>query len=250
LTDAAAAPTRRYALYYAPRSGEALAAAARQWLGRDPETGQKRAPLPAPGIDPDRQLEITAEPRLYGFHGTLKPPMVLADGTSERDLLDAVGRFAAAARGFAVPALKLAGLSDFLALVPAAHTPALHDLADRCVVEFDSFRRPAGEAELARRRRAGLSARQDELLMRWGYPYVLDQWRFHLTLTGRLADPAERKAVAALLHQRFAAFIDRPLPVDDLCIFRQAGPGRPFVVLARFRLGGGRRVTVEAWRAA
>jgi hypothetical protein len=86
--------------------------------------------------------------------------------------------------------------------------------------------------------------------MRWGYPYVLEQWRFHLTLTARLPDAAERSAMAALLRQRFGAFTDRPLPVNDLCVFRQPGPGRPFAVLARFRLGGGRRVSAEAWRAA
>jgi hypothetical protein len=79
---------------------------------------------------------------------------------------------------------------------------------------------------------------------------VLEQWRFHLTLTGRLPDAAERERIAALLRQRFAGFLDRPLPISDVCVFRQPGPGRPFVVLARFRLGGGRRVSVEVWRAA
>jgi putative phosphonate metabolism protein len=243
-------PTPRYALYYAPRPTEGLAAAARQWLGRDPESGQTRDLRPAPGIDIDRLAEITAEPRLYGFHGTLKAPIALADGLVEGDLLDAIGRFAAASHAFSVPAVKLGEISDFLALVPAARCEPLHDLADRCVIEFDEFRRPADGAELARRRKAGLTVRQDELLLRWGYPYVLEQWRFHLTLTGRLTDPAERKAVAALLHQRFAGFLDRPLPVADLCVFRQPASGRPFTVLARFRLGGGRRVSAEAWRAA
>ena len=246
--EGAAAP--RYALYYAPRPGEALAVTASQWLGRDPETGQARALRPIPGFAMDRLVEITAEPRLYGFHGTLKAPIGLTDGVSERDFLDAVGRFAAGGRAFAIPALELAALSDFLALVPAARCTELQDLADRCVVEFDEFRRPADEAELAHRRRADLTPRQDELLVRWGYPYVLEQWRFHLTLTGRLPDAAEREQVAGLLRRRFAGFTDRPLPVSDVCVFRQPAPGRPFGMLARFRLGGGRRVSAEAWRAA
>jgi putative phosphonate metabolism protein len=243
-------PAPRYALYYAPRSGEGLAVTASQWLGRDAETGQARALRPVPGIAMDRLLEITAEPRLYGFHGTLKAPIALAEGATERDFLDAVGRFAAGDRTFSIPALELAEISDFLALVPAARCTELQDLADRCVVEFDEFRRPADEEELARRRGAGLTPRQDELLLRWGYPYVLEQWRFHLTLTARLPNAAERSTMAALLRQRFAGFTDRPLPVNDLCVFRQPGPGRPFSVLARFRLGGGRRVSAEAWRAA
>ena len=245
-----AVPAPRYALYYAPRSAEGLAVAATQWLGRDAETGQARALKPAPGIAMDRLVEITADPRLYGFHGTLKAPIALVDGACERDFLDAVGRFAAGGRAFAVPSLELAEISGFLALVPAARSVELQELADRCVVEFDEFRRPADEAELARRRGAGLSPRQDELLARWGYPYVLEQWRFHLTLTGRLPDVAEREQVATLLRRRFAGFLDRPLAVSDLCVFRQPGPRQPFVVLARFRLGGGRRVSAEVWRAA
>lgn len=242
------AESPRYALYYAPRAEEALAVAACRWLGRNPETGEARAISPVPGVSYERLLEVVADPCLYGFHGTLKPPMALVDGATERDLLDAVGRLAAAERPIEVPTMALAGLSDFLALVPSDCSSGLQDLADRCVVEFDEFRRPADAAELGRRRLAGLTQRQDELLVRWGYPYVLEQWRFHLTLTGRLRDESERRIIMDQLRRRFAAFVDRPLLVRDLCVFRQPAPGRPFIVLARFRLGGGRRLRTQAWR--
>ena len=240
----------RYALYYAPRPEEALAVAANQWLAWSPNNGRPRSLPASSGIDPERLAEITAEPRRYGFHGTLKPPMALVDDATEADFLAAVGRFAAGQRTFSAPALSLAALSDFLALVPTARSPELQDLADRCVIEFDEFRQPAGEEELARRRRNGLTPRQDELLLRWGYPYVLEEWRFHLTLTGRIADEPERAAVMGLLRPRFASLVDRPLPVRDLCVFRQSAPDRPFTVLARFRLGGGRLVSTEVWRAS
>ncbi len=176
--------------------------------------------------------------------------MALADDVTERDLLDAVGAFAATERQIDVPLLALVELGDFLALVPAERCAVLQDLADRCVIEFDAFRRPAGVAELTRRRAAGLSARQDELLRRWGYPYVMEQGRFHLTLTGHVKDPGERATILAELQDRFAPFIDQPLAVRDLCVFRQPAPDRPFTVLARFRLGGGRRLTTQVWRAA
>ena len=240
----------RYALYYAPRPEEGLAVAASQWLGWNPEPGRAR-PVPlSSGIDQQRLTEITAEPRRYGFHGTLKAPIALADEVSEGDFLAAVGRFAAGQRPLNVASMKLAELSDFLALIPTARSSELQDLADRCVIEFDEYRRPAEEEELARRRANGLSPRQEELLKRWGYPYVLEEWRFHLTLTGRIADDAERTAVMAIVKQRFSGFVDRPLHVRDLCVFRQSGPDRPFSVLARFRLGGGRLVSTEVWRAS
>lgn len=243
----------RYALYYAPRADDALATEASQWLGYSPDSGRPRPHPRLSILPPERLAEITAEPRLYGFHGTLKAPIALVDGVSERDFIDAVGRVAIGLRAFSTPALKLAALGDFLSLVPSDRCDPLQDLADRCVIEFDEFRRPADENELARRREAGLTPRQDQLLLRWGYPYVLEEWRFHLTLTGRIADPAERDAVKAVLAQRFRAFIDRPLQVRDLCVFRQPGPGRPFTVLARFQLGGGRVVPVQSvavWRAS
>jgi putative phosphonate metabolism protein len=242
--------TERFAVYYAPRADEGLAVSASQWLGINPEGGRLRRQPLVSGFSPERLAEITADPRLYGFHGTLKAPVALVDGATERDFVDAVGRFAVTLRPVTVPAMVLAEIGSFLALVPAERCTALQDLADRCVVEFDEYRRPADETELARRRASGLSPRQDALLLRWGYPYVLEEWRFHLTLTGRIDDSPERAAVMAILRKRFGGFVDRPLQVRDLCVFRQATPGRPFTVLARFRLGGGRLVSTEVWRAS
>ena len=240
----------RYALYYTPRAEEALAVAASRWLGRNADTGEARDIVPMSDVSHERLCAIVADPRLYGFHGTLKPPIALVEGATERDFLDAVGSLAATERQIDVAALELAELQDFLALVPSGRCAALQDFSDRCVVEFDEFRRPADEAELARRRAADLTQRQEDLLLRWGYPYVLEQGRFHLTLTGRVQDPRERGVIQGELRRRFMAFIDRPLAVRDLCVFRQPAPGRPFTVLARFRLGGGRRLATQVWRAA
>jgi len=240
----------RYALYYAPRAEEGLAVAASRWLGRNAETGEARDLVPVPGLSHERLSAIVADPRLYGFHGTLKPPIVLAEGATERDFVDAVGSFAATQRQIDVTSMRLAEVQDFLALVPAERCAPLQEFSDRCVVEFDEFRRPADEAELARRRAAGLTQRQEDLLLRWGYPYVLEQGRFHLTLTGRVKEPRERAVILDELRRRFMGFIERPLAVRDLCVFRQPSPGRPFTVLARFRLGGGRRLATQVWRAA
>lgn len=239
----------RYALYYAPRADETLSGIASAWLGYNPETGQSRQQPKVTGLAPARLAELTADPATYGFHGTLKAPIALADEASERDFLDAVGRFAATRKPFTVPSMELAELGSFFALVPAGRCEELQDLADGCVLEFDEFRQPADEAELARRRAAGLSPRQDELLVRWGYPYVMEQWRFHLTLTGKVTEPSERAALKAALRSRFAACLERPLPVRDLCVFRQSA-GRRFTVLARFKLGGGRLVAPQVWRAS
>ncbi len=245
--SAGAGSEARYAIYYAPRPEDALATLGHRWLGRNAETGEGLVQPAVDPVTPQRLRELTADARHYGFHGTLKPPMVLCDGASEGDLLAALGSFAAGRRPFTVPAIRLSCLSGFLALVPEQRCEALQDLADGCVTEFDGFRRPPGEAELARRRAGGLSARQEALLGRWGYPYVLEEWRFHLTLTCRIADEEERATLTELLRRRFADHLDAPLPVRDVCLFRQPTAGRPFTVLARFALGGGRRLRTAAW---
>ena len=233
----------RYALYYAPRPAEPLAIFARNWLGWDPETGTPRS-------TPAQFAEITAEPRRYGFHGTLKAPFALAEGATERDLLAAVGSFAATRTPFDLPRIILGDIGGFLALVPPARVEKLHELADACVSAFDAFRRPPDTKELAKRRQAPHSARQEELLGLYGYPYVLDQFRFHLTLTGRLTDPKQRACVSAILSEKLASLLEQPLPVRDLCLFRQADRATPFSVMARFVLGGGRLVRAEVSQAA
>ena len=41
--------------------------------------------------------------------------------------------------------------------------------------------------------KSGLTDRQEALLTQWGYPYVMEEFRFHITLTGAL-DPAHLDA--------------------------------------------------------
>ncbi len=62
-----------------------------------PRPGQAGRIKPMSAFTAERLAEITADPRLYGFHGTLKAPIALADGVTERDLLEAAGNFAVGA---------------------------------------------------------------------------------------------------------------------------------------------------------
>jgi putative phosphonate metabolism protein len=227
----------RYAIYFAPPAGSNLAHFGDRWLGRDAASGRPVPPPALDALDAGRQRAITEAPRHYGFHGTLKPPFHLAEGCDIDDLRRAITEFAANQSPFEIAALCLREIADFVALVPAGATPALSQLADACVMAFDAYRAPAGAAELARRHAAGLTPRQAELLARWGYPYVLDEFRFHLTLTGSIADPAERALVAGLLQPLVAPLIDRPVPVRELCLFHQPDRAAPFRLIQRFPFG-------------
>jgi putative phosphonate metabolism protein len=222
----------RFAIYWAPRPGSPLAAFGAEWLGRDAEDGRA---MPQPAV-PDI-ARMTAEPRRYGFHATLKPPFALAEGCDEAALLDAVASLAITIDVLALPPLQLDAIGRFLALVPSAPAPDVERLAASCVARLDRFRAPLSPDELARRRQARLTPAQDALLQRWGYPYVFEEYRFHLTLTGPLT-PEERAAIEPVLVRRTAPLYVAPVRVEDLVVFVEEGAGAPFRVRARFPLRG------------
>jgi putative phosphonate metabolism protein len=227
----------RYALYLAPPPSSPLHVTASALLGRDAAADRALPFLVPDGIAAERWQAITEEARGYGFHGTLKPPFRLASGTSATALEAAIADFAAGRAAFAGPPLVLRAISGFLALVPDVADPRIDALANDCVRHFDRFRAPPGESELARRRKAGLTPRQEEYLRRWGYPYVMEAFRLHFTLTCRLADD-ERAHVAAALRPHVEPFAGEPLCIDALALFVQPAAGAPFTLARRFPFGG------------
>ena len=226
----------RFAIYAVPGTGSTDAAGAllrekaEQWLGRS-VSGAPVTPGVPVGWTREAVDAMTASARRYGFHATVKAPFRLADGRTPAELDAALARFAANCACVAVPRLSLARLGGFFALIPGAEAVELHALADEVVTGFDGFRAPATEAELARRAPASLTARQRELLKAWGYPYVLDEFRFHLTLTDRIPE-GQRSAVERTLTGWFAASIGATVPVDALALFAEAEPGAPFTLHA------------------
>ncbi len=227
--------TARYAVYFAPAESTALWQAVCRWLGRD---ARGAAHLPQPEVDgwsAQQILQITASPRMYGFHATLKPPFQLAEGRTASQLAHALQELASRLQAFILPQLAVGSLAGFLALQPAGSDAKLTALADACVIELDGFRRSLSAEELAQRRAAGLSPRQDQLLAQFGYPFVLDQFRFHMTLTERLPrEDSDR--LRPWLSRYLAEALAVPLRCDDLCLFFQERPGDDFLLLQRFAL--------------
>lgn len=226
----------RYAIYFTPAQGSGLEQVGSAVLGRSARTDRVLAQPALPGINAARLLELTASPRHYGLHGTLKPPFFLSNKTTETELLDAVAALAMRRRAFDLPPLKLETIGSFLALTPSASCSELDDLALSCVTELDRFRCPPGPQELARRRAAGLTPSQERLLAQWGYPYVLEEFRFHLTLTGRIPDADERLRVHAGLTTLLGPVTSQAVPVRDIVVFRQTGLDTAFTVISSHAL--------------
>jgi putative phosphonate metabolism protein len=221
----------RYAIYFAAGSNSALSRFGAELLGYDAYT-RDEIPFPADAlrVAPDWR-DVTSDPRKYGFHATLKAPMALAAGKSETELLAACAAFAEQARPIPVIRPIVDAISGFIAVIPAEPVGDLQQLAADCTRDFDSFRAPLSSEDRARRKPEKLSERQRNYLDRWGYPYVMEEFRFHMTLTGRL-DAERRGPILEMLRGRFARLGFETLTIDRIALFRQDD------AKARFRIVG------------
>lgn len=205
----------RYAIYFAPRASSDLAIFGQTWLGS--ETPSK----------------LVESPRRYGFHATLKAPIRLMPDATYQEFRGAVESLSFKLDVLELGKLKLARISNFLALtIDAEFHGGVSDLAWRCVTELDQFRAELTDVE--RRKRTNLSPDEAKHMEDWGYPYVGDRFRFHMTLTSALGrdelyDARER--------------VERIIPnssevIDSICIFGDPGNLKPFELVERFDLKG------------
>lgn len=227
--------TTRYAVYFIPRANSHLADFGARWLGWDVHRA-KQLPLRPIGEIADRLHRDSVEaPSRYGFHATLKAPMKLTPDTTRQQFLDAVSSFASRRPSIIGATLELSRLGRFLALTLSKASLPVSDLADCCVRELDRFRAPSSSVDRNRRRPESLTFRQRALLDRWGYPFVLDEYRFHMTLTGPLDSVTSAKLMQALTSE-LAPIIEQPLSIDAITIVIQDQADAPFRLLKRFPL--------------
>lgn len=225
---------KRFAIYYAPEAG-AFADFAAHWLGWDAAQGVAMPQPHVPGL-PRALACITAAPRKYGFHGTIKPPFHLADGTDADGLHAATAALGASLAPVTLPGLALRRMGGFVALTPEGDTTALAHLATAVLRRLDAFRAPPGTAEIARRNPDRLTPSQRENLAKWGYPYVMGDFQFHLTLTGEMPE-TEADTVLQILAPLVCPLIAKPFIIDSLCLFGEAADGR-FHLMHRYALTG------------
>lgn len=219
----------RYAIYYCPPEHALLNRMATGWLGRSAFTGEAIAPRPADRLSAAEVAYHSAAARRYGFHATLMAPFTLADGADEDDLVAALSAFCEGMRPFTLPRLALGRLDGFFALVPDTPSDALNQFARDVVVAFDRFRAPLSDSERERRASVGLTPSQLRNLVQWGYPYVFEDFRFHMTLTGRV-DEASAARVRHAIEQHFGPVLDEPVEIASLALFLEPEPGAPFIV--------------------
>lgn len=219
----------RYAIYFVPGADSALYRFGTSVLGYDCRTGQETPFID--GVDTASWPAVVKEPKVYGFHATLKAPIRLIEGVDESDLVRAVSEFAVQHVAAADAPLALRALGSFIALVPAGNADGINSLAADCVRAFDRFRAPLTAEDRTRRLASPLTERQIEHLDRWGYPYVFEDFRFHMTLTGSLPMP-DREQTLQFLCERFEQLPHaHMLRLDRIVVARQERKSSPFRVV-------------------
>ena len=226
----------RYAIYYTPADDDPLTRAAARSLGRSPFTGKTFVPRRIASVAAGELARFTVAPRRYGFHATLMAPFTLAEGESETSLSSALAAFCEGLRPIEAPRLVISRLDGFLALTPENESPGIQQLAADVIVAFDRFRAPLDDTEFARRSSGDLSPSQHKNLAQWGYPHMFEDFRFHMTLSGRL-EPNDIARLERAAEAYFGPLLEEPLEVGSLALFCEPAPGAPFEVCAFETLG-------------
>ena len=230
-------PGERFAIYFAPDAEQGLWSKASSWLGRDAATAQSVPQPEGLAITGERLRDLTAKAAGYGFHGTLTAPFELAAGTTAADLATEIASFASERQSFELP-LEPAFLGSFLALRPVGRSEELQALHEDLVRTFSRFRARLSASDLERRSKGGtLTEKQMAYLQEWGYPYVFEDFRFHMTLSKSIAEEGERADVMTALQKHLGDTLAAPVAVDRLALFHQPSRSEPFSIMKWFPFG-------------
>ncbi|ANL35351.1 DUF1045 domain-containing protein [Rhizobium phaseoli] len=226
----------RYAICFTPPASDPLSLVAANWLGRNVFSGDMLEPPAVRGLGIHEIAFHTAVPRRYGFHGVLKAPFHLSADMSESQLLRDLMRYAGTFAPFKISRLEIARLGSFYSLMPSAPCEQIQYLASAIVQEFDRYRAPLSEADIERSDPDGLSAAQFANLHRWGNPYVMDEFRFHMPVTGSI-NAIDMPRIEPALRTIFEPVLKEPVMVSNVALMIEEGAGGPFRVHSLHPMG-------------
>ena len=224
----------RFAIYYTPQPGTALAAFGRSWFGRANDGATLQA-FSSDGLADSGIAKISSLPGRYtGLHALFLAPFALRDDAGLDDVRTRLINFAANRKAVETGPLTLARAGRYLVLRPVEPKPALDWLAAQCVNAFEEFSAEPDEAEDQHRH---LSPYQRLLLRSFGHPNVMSEYRFSIALTGPL-DPSHLERVSQALWPVLEDICAGGVTIDGLSLFGDAGGRAPMHLLGRYKLNG------------
>ncbi len=223
----------RYAIYYIPDNCSELSHFGRSWFGYDPDAGNCKREYY--GLDTSLVERITYKPARYGLHATLKAPFNLKLGYDVESLLSTLEGFAKNRKAFEIDSLKYGLHGGCLSLTVDEGEHKINQFASQCVLGFEDFRAPLSMKERTRRLEEKLSLHQRLMLEELGYPYVLSEFRFHITLSSRLSDQEYDSVIRALIPT-LESICMKPLKINQVSLLGDPGNEKPFELIKSFPL--------------
>ena len=224
----------RFAIYYVPPESDYLTKFSASWFGWDAYQGIKVNYPMLRNLNYDLK-DITSKPSKYGLHGTLKAPFFLAPNRTIDELRLSLSVLSHSIKKFEIPSICLRIISGFIAIVPSTQNESMNYLAKKCLEDLDRFREIESPDILNKRRVVGLSPSEEHYLFRWGYPYVLDNFRFHLTMTTKLTSEVS-KNVLSVLNSELRVVLKAPLAISKIYLFGESKLHGRFEVIEEFSL--------------
>jgi len=229
----------KYAVYWVPKSADALARFGVSWTGWCAERGEHRPRGEFPGISADIP-KITRQAWRNGFHAVIQPPFGLQDGRSRFSVEHALEQVVEESLAFRLPRLRLAVVGGSVAaLVPHQNCAALGALVTRvggAMAPLGAAAPTNGFAEAQARAPApkpdGIVIEDVESLVQLP---VADAHRFHMPLTDQL-DLERAFKVMDELRPLLEPMLGQPRWLHDVALMGDPGEGRPLRVLERYEL--------------
>jgi hypothetical protein len=226
----------RYAVFYTPKPGTALAAFGRSWFGRAND-GITLQAFSEAGLNGTSFARLASAPRRYpGLHALIRSPFTPREGIGLDAIRTRLINFARRRKPLPTGPLTLSRAGRFLVLRPVEATPGLEWLAAQCVASFEDFAAPPSDTEREEHANPNLSDYQRLLLESYGDPHVLSEYRFSITLTGPL-DTAHLERVTQALWPLLEEICASGVIVDALSLFGDSEGRAPTHLIGRYRLG-------------
>ncbi len=223
----------RYAIYYVPHYETELAEFGKSWFGYDLSEGETDRALH--GLDMEFARQVTQKPARYGIHATLKAPFYLEENSSLEQLLEKTDRFAKKRQRFTLGKLKIGWHGNTMVLVESEKNLQVNQFASQCVLKFEDFRAPLTMKERTRRLEQNLNMHQRLMLEELGYPFVLSEFQFHITLTKNMTEEEKRTVVPAL-QPELDKILQTPCEIDGIAVVGDPGNNQPFQMIEYFEL--------------
>ena len=184
------------------------------------------------GLSAGFAASATKIPSAYGLHATFKAPFRIKEDVSPFSLQEALQAFCASRKAPGTGRLTLGGHQHYLTMVLKEKEADVDWLAAEVVTKFDRFRAPLTDEDRKAREIEDMTPRQAALLEQFGYPYVLSDFRFHISLAGPLSEP-ELDEVTRALAPRVEPMLSEPLEIEGLTLLGEPEDAGVFQPISR-----------------